>query len=70
MSKYEEGVDLYSIGKAMMRASQYEEMFYDMEKDRDEWRNRCMELLDQSTQHNAAMVDGLLSVALKMGESK
>lgn len=70
MSKYEEGVELYSIGKAMMRASQYEEMYYDMERDRDEWRNRYMELLDQSTQHNVAMVGGLLSVALKIGESK
>ena len=70
MSKYEEGADLYSIGKAMMRASQYEEMYYDMEKDRDEWRDRYMELLNQSTEHNAAMVGGLLSVAIKMGEAK
>ena len=70
MRKHEEGVDLYSIGKAMMRASQYEEMYYEMEKDRDDWRDRYMELLNQSTEHNAAMIGGLLSVAIKMGESK
>lgn len=70
MNKHEEGTDLYSIGKAIMRASQYEEMYYYIEKDRDEWRDRYMELLNQSTEHNAAMIGGLLSVAIKMGEAK
>lgn len=68
MSKYEESVDLHSIGKAIMQASRFEEMYYDMERDRDYWKEKYMELLNQSTEHGAAMVGGLLSIAMKMGE--
>lgn len=63
-------VDLYSIGQEIMRASQFEEMYYSMEADRDYWRNKFQELLDSNMDHNNAMIGGLLSVALKMGEDK
>lgn len=69
--KYKESaVDLYSIGQEIMRASQFEEMYYQMEADRDYWRNKFQELLDSNMDHNNAMIGGLLSVALKMGEAK
>lgn len=71
MKKYNEPViDLYSIGKEIMRASQFEEMYYSMEADRDYWRNKFQELLDSNIGHNNAMIGGLLSVALKMGKTK
>ena len=70
MFKHEQNVDLHSIGRAIMQASRFEEMFYDMETDRDYWRKKYMDLLNQSTEHGAAMVSGLLSVAIKMGEAK
>lgn len=63
-------VDLYSIGQEMMRASQFEAAYHSMEEDRDYWKNKCFDLLNQSEQHNKEMIGGLLSVALKMGEAK
>jgi hypothetical protein len=63
-------VDLYSIGQEIMRASQFEEMYYSMEEDRDYWKNKCFDLLNQGEDHNKEMIGGLLSLALKMGESK
>ena len=63
-------LDLYSIGREMVRASQFEEQYYAMEADRDYWKNKCFDILNQAEQHNKEMIGGLLSVALKMGEGK
>lgn len=69
--KFEESfVDLYSIGREMVRAAQFEEKYYAMEADRDYWRDKCQEILNQAQDHNNQMMGGLLSVALKMGEAK
>ena len=68
--KYAPSIDLYTIGKEIMRASQFEEMYYSMEADRDYWRDKFQELLQGNMDHNNAMIGGLLSVALKMGEAK
>lgn len=69
MKSYKESsIDLYSIGQEIMRASQFESMYYEMESDRDYWRNKFQELLDSNIEHNNHMIGGLLSVALKMGE--
>lgn len=57
-------VDLYSIGREMMRASRFEEMYYEMEKDRDEWREKYQELLDSSFKHTNTMMSNLLGVAI------
>lgn len=63
-------VDLYSIGQEIMRASQFEEAYYKMEEDRDYWKNKCFDILNQGEEHNKAVLGGLLNVALKMGEAK
>jgi len=63
-------VDLYSIGKEMIRASKFEEKYYEMEKDRDYWKDEFWNLIKQGQQHNKEMLGGLLDVALKMGEDK
>jgi hypothetical protein len=63
-------VDLYSIGHEMMRASRFEEMYYEMEKDRNEWRDKYQEQLDSSFKHSNAMMNNLLEMALYGPEGK
>lgn len=57
-------VDLYSIGREMMRTSQFEEQYYAMEADRDEWRDKYQELLNSSMNHSNAMMNNLLEMAI------
>lgn len=71
MKKHQQSsIDLYSIGQEIMRASQFEDMYYTMEADRDYWRDKFQDLLQGNIEHNNHMMGGLLSVALKMGEGK
>lgn len=63
-------VDLYSIGREMMRASQFEEKYYEMEADRDYWRIKFQDLLGQSSEHNKEMLGNLLLLGLKVDDGK
>lgn len=63
-------VDLYSIGREMMRVSKFEEMYYEMEKDRNEWRDKYQEQLDSSLKHSNTMMNNLLEMALYGPEGK
>jgi len=63
-------VDLYSIGREMVRASQFEEKYYAMEAERDKWRDKYQELLNSSMNHNNAMMNNLLEMAINGVGSK
>jgi len=60
-------VDLHSIGRAMIEASRYEQMYHEMEADRDHWRDKFDKLLHQGMEHNNHMNYNLLELIVDMG---
>jgi len=73
MNKFKEesvGIDLYSIGREIMKASQFEEMYYKMEEDRNYWRDLYQESLDKSFKHNQEMMVGVLELGLNYAKLK
>lgn len=57
-------VDLYSIGKEMMRAGQFEERYYSLEVEYQELQKKYQELLDSNIDHNNYMMGSLLEIAM------
>lgn len=57
-------VDIYSIGKEMMRASQFEERYYSLEVEYQELQKKYQELLDSSINHNNQMMGNFLELAI------
>lgn len=62
--------DLERFGKALVRACQYETMYYKLLADHEELRDKYTKLLNESCSQSQEMFGNLLTLGIKLAEEK